>query len=205
MSDRVETIDDLRNIYRMPSDGAVKKELSYVDKHCRRFIELSPFLCMGTVNANGSADVSPRGGMPGFVHVLDEKLLAIPDRPGNNRLDSFVNILSQPAVGLVFFVPGFEEVVRVNGIARISVDPDLIARFPVEGKLPRSVLLIEVKEALLHCAKAIHRAGLWNPANHIDRSTFPSAGQIFRDQLSLEKEASAIDDVLAKDLRDTLY
>jgi uncharacterized protein len=205
MSDRVKTIDDLRNIYRMPTDGAVKKELSYIDKHCRRFIELSPFLCMGTMNASGSADVSPRGGAPGFVHVLNEKLLAIPDRPGNNRLDSFSNILSQPAVGLIFLVPGFEEIVRVNGIARISVEPDLVARFPVEGKLPRSVLLIEVKEAQLHCAKAVHRAGLWNPANHVDRSTFPSAGQILRDQLWLDKEVSTIDDYLAKDLRDTLY
>jgi predicted pyridoxine 5'-phosphate oxidase superfamily flavin-nucleotide-binding protein len=108
-------------------------------------------------------------------------------------------------VGLIFLVPGFEEVVRVNGTARLSVEPDLIARFPVEGKLPRSVLLIDVQEALLHCAKAVHRAGLWDPASHVERSAFPSAGQILRDQLSLDTKVSAVDDYLAKDLRDNLY
>ncbi len=176
-----------------------QRKIAHIDGYFRRFIELSPFLCIGTTGPSGLGDVSPRGGAPGFVHVLDETHLAIPDRPGNNRLDSLRNLLTHPGVGLLFFVPGFDDMLRVNGTARITTDEPLMRRFVVDGRLPLAVLVIEVREAQLHCPKAIRRAGLWDPAAHVDRRSFPTAGQILRDQLALAKEVSAIDDFLRKD------
>lgn len=198
--------EDLRAIYKPPSRGAVAKEIARLDRHCRRFIELSPFLCLGTMGKDSRADVSPRGGEPGFVHVLDDGRLAIPDRPGNNRLDSFSNLLDDPGVGLLFLVPGFEDVLRVNGLGRVTTDPDLMARFVADGKPPRAVLVVEVREAQLHCGKAVRRAGLWDPAAQLDRAaTFPSTGEVLRDQLNLEMDASIIDEAVEKDARENLY
>ena len=197
--------DDLRGVYKKPSDGARAKDIAVIDRHFARFIALSPFLCMGTSGPDGTGDVSPRGGEPGFVHVLDDRTLAMPDRPGNNRLDSLTNVTRHPGVGLLFFIPGFEDALRVNGRARISTDPDLMARFVVDGKPPRSVVLIEVKEAYLHCPKAIKRAQLWSSEARVDRATFPTAGEIYRDQLALEVPVAAIDDRLEKDAKENLY
>jgi PPOX class probable FMN-dependent enzyme len=201
----IETEEALRKLYEQPSKGAVAKEIRTIDTHCSNFIGLSPFICIGTMNANGAADISPRGGEPGFVHVLSSTRLAIPDRPGNNRLDSMLNIISNPAAALLFFVPGFEEMLRVNGLARITTDPALISRFSFNGRLPASVMLIEVQEAQLHCAKAIKRAGLWNPATFVDRKSFPTAGQVLRDHLGLETPVAAIDAFVEKDARERLY
>jgi PPOX class probable FMN-dependent enzyme len=150
-------------------------------------------------------DVSPRGGEPGFVHVLDQHRLALPDRPGNNRLDSLCNIVERPGVGLLFFIPGFEDMLRVNGLAHLTTDPELMTRFTAEGKPPRSVMVIEVKEAYLHCPKAVRRAGLWDPAARVDRGAWPSAGEIYRDQMAIETAAAAIDASLEQDARDNLY
>lgn len=197
---------DLRALYPRPSRGAVGKEIALIDQHCRRFIELSPFLCIGTMGARSRGDVSPRGGAPGFVHVLDERRLAIPDRPGNNRLDSFSNLLVEPGVALLFLVPGFEEVLRVNGLGRITTDPQLMARFVVDGKPPRAVLIVEVREAQLHCGKAVRRAALWDPQAQVDRATaFASTGEVLRDQLKLTMEARIIDEAVEKDARENLY
>jgi uncharacterized protein len=196
---------ELRGIYKKPSGGAVGKDIAQIDEHFARFISLSPFLCMGTSGADGMGDVSPRGGEPGFVHVLDVRTLAMPDRPGNNRLDSLVNFTRNPGVGLLFFVPGFEDTLRVNWLARITTEPELMNRFIADGKPPRSVVLIEVKEAYLHCPKAIKRAQLWNPESHVDRRTFPTAGEIMRDQLALEMPVANIDAAFEKDARDNLY
>ena len=196
---------DLRAVYKQPSGGAVGKDIAQIDAHFARFISLSPFLCVGTVGDNGLCDVSPRGGEPGFVHVIDAQTLAMPDRPGNNRLDSLGNITGNPGVGLLFFVPGFEDTLRVNGVARVTTGPELMQRFLQDGKPPRSVVLIEVKEAYLHCVKAIRRAGLWTQEAHVDRATFPTAGQIYRDQLKLEVPGEAIDASLEQDARDNLY
>jgi uncharacterized protein len=196
---------DLRTTYKQPAGGAVGKDIARIDKHFAQFISLSPFLCIGTSGPNGTGDVSPRGGEPGFVHVLDEKTLAIPDRPGNNRLDTLGNIVHNPGVGLLFFVPGFEDTLRVNGHARHTSESDLMKRFIADGKPPRSVMLVDVKEAYLHCAKAIKRAGLWNPAAYADRSAFPTAGEIYRDQLKLETEVGKINAALEKDAKDNLY
>jgi PPOX class probable FMN-dependent enzyme len=201
----VETEPQLRTIYRQPTQGAVAKDIRRIDAHCRRFIELSPFLCLGSMSRDGGGDVTPRGGEPGFVHVLDERTLAMPDRPGNNRLDSLTNIIEQPAVGLLFFVPGFEDVLRVNGNAQITTDTELMNRFLVGGKPPLAVLVIDVKQAYLHCTKAIKRAGLWNAAAQVDRATYPTAGQVLRDHLALEEETAAIDKYLERDARERLY
>lgn len=201
----LESESDLRAVYKQPSPPAIAKDIGRIDEHCRRFIELSPFLCIGTMNREGFGDVSPRGGEPGFVHVLDDKHLAIPDRPGNNRLDTLKNLVDQPGVGLMFMIPGFEDIVRVNGTARVSRDPALMARFLVEGKPPLSVVVVEVREAFLHCGKAIRRARLWEPAARVDRGAYPSTGQVLRDQLSLDVEPKVIDDALEASARKTLY
>lgn len=195
----------LRAVYKQPTRNVVAKCLPYIDPHSQRFIELSPFLCLGTTGPDGLGDVTPRGGEPGFVAVLDKSRLAIPDRPGNNRLDSLGNVVERPGVGLLFLVPGFEETLRVNGLARVVTDETLMQRFTVDGKAPRSVLVVEVKEVYLHCAKAVRRAALWSPEARIQRSAMASAGQIFRDQLALAIEAETIDEVLDQDARDNLY
>lgn len=189
---------ELRLIYKQPTPLAVAKEIGQLDSHCRGFIALSPFLCIGTMSPDGAADVSPRGGAPGFVQVLDPNHLALPDRPGNNRLDTLLNILRQPNIGMLFFIPGFEDMLRVNGVARVSTDTALMNRFIAEGKLPLTVTVVEVREAQLHCAKAIRRAGLWDPATQIDRHTFPSLGQILHDQLTLERDVADLDESLQK-------
>ena len=204
MSD-LTTEADLRTVYKQPGGGAVGKDIAQIDAHFAHFISLSPFLCIGTMGENGLCDVSPRGGEPGFVHVMDARTLAMPDRPGNNRLDSLGNITRNPGVGLLFFVPGFEDTLRVNGVARVTTDAELMVRFASDGKPPRSVMLIDVKEAYLHCVKAIKRAGLWTQETNVDRATFPTAGQVYRDQLKLEIPGEAIDASLAQDARDNLY
>ena len=178
---RIETEEELRRIYINPKERAFKKQLDRLDKHCRRFIELSPFLVLSSYGKNGLCDASPRGEGPGFAHILDEKTLLLPDRPGNNRLDSLSNILINPSVGLIFLIPGVEEVLRVNGRAEIRNDPELLERFRVRAKLPATVLRIEVEEAYLHCAKAIMRSALWKPEAQIDRSLLPTMGEMLRD------------------------
>lgn len=201
----IDTAAALREVYELPGKGAVAKEIARIDGHCRRFIELSPFVCVGTMSEDGRADVSPRGGEAGFVHVLDAAHLAIPDRPGNNRLDSLTNIIGNPSVGLLFFVPGFEDMLRVNGSARITTDPTLMARFVVDGRAPRTVILIKVTEAQLHCAKAIKRAAMWNAESFADRRSFPTPGQVLKDHLAIETPVEAIDAFVEKDARERLY
>jgi len=201
----LKTEADLRSIYKQPGGGAVGKDIGQIDTHFANFIALSPFLCIGTVGENGLCDVSPRGGEPGFVRVLDGRTLAMPDRPGNNRLDSIGNITRTAGVGLLFFVPGFEDTLRVNGVAYVTTDDALMQRFLQDGKPPRSVVVIDVKEAYLHCVKAIKRAGLWTQEAQVDRATFPTAGQVYRDQLKLETPGEAIDASLEKDARENLY
>lgn len=201
----LNTEADLRTVYKQPGGGAVGKDIAQIDAHFAHFISLSPFLCIGTMGENGLCDVSPRGGEPGFVHVIDARTLAMPDRPGNNRLDSLGNITRNPGVGLLFFVPGFEDTVRVNGVARVTTDAELMARFAADGKPPRSVVLIDVKEAYLHCVKAIKRAGLWTPEAQVNRATFPTAGQVYRDQLKLDIPGEVIDASLDQDARENLF
>jgi uncharacterized protein len=205
LSNVLETDADLRTVYKQPASGAVAKALRQIDPHSQRFIELSPFFCMGTSGADGLGDVTPRGGEPGFVHILDPRTLAVPDRPGNKRLDALSNIIRNPGVGLLFFVPGFEDTLRVNGRARITTDESLLQRFAHDEKLPLTVIVIDVAEVYFHCPKALRRSVLWDLSAQVPRSSFASAGQIYRDQLRLDKDAAEIDRALDQGVRDTLY
>ncbi len=173
----------LRAHFGAPSERAVLKQLDHLDRHCRAFIALSPFAVLATADGEGNADASPRGDAPGFVHVLDSHTLLLPDRPGNRRIDSLQNIIAHPGVGLIFFVPGINETVRVNGSATVTTDPALLAPLEAQGKIPNSALLITVREAYYHCAKALIRSNLWDPAMRIERKSFPSLGQILVDQI----------------------
>lgn len=195
----------LRELYARPAKAVLDKSLPHLEKHSRRFLELSPFFCIGSSQPSGLADVSPRGGEPGFVHALDDMRIAFPDRPGNNRLDTITNILEQPAVGLLFFVPGIDEMLRINGHASISANQALMQRFLHDGKQPRSVVVVETREVYFHCSKALRRSDLWNPDKRVPRSTFPTLGQIARDQLRLLIPARVIDFALKQDAKRNLY
>lgn len=179
---RIETITRLREIYAQPKGRSVTKQLDHLERHCRTFIALAPFLVMGSQGEDGLVDVSPRGEAPGFVHVLDDHTVAVPDRPGNNRLDSMTNILANPAVGLIFMIPGVDETLRINGHAEIHDDAELLKRFAVDGKQPRAVILVRVAEAYLHCAKALMRARLWAPEARVERVALPTMSEMIRDQ-----------------------
>ena len=182
---------NLRDTYPPPLERAVLKSQPALDAHMKAFIALSPFLCLGTSSDSG-ADVTPRGDRPGFVQVPDDHTVLVPDWPGNNRLDSLGNIVENPAVGLLFFVPGMLETLRVNGTADVSFDEALIARWDVDGKRPRSVLRVAVTEAFLHCGKALIRSRLWEPESKIDRRTLPTYGQMLKDQTRLPVSAEDI-------------
>jgi PPOX class probable FMN-dependent enzyme len=192
---------NLRDVYAPAIERARKKSLRALDAHCRRFIALSPFVCMGTVGSGG-ADVTPRGDRPGFVHILDETTLAMPDWPGNNRLDSLENLQHDPRIGLLFLIPGFEETLRVNGRAQISFAEDLLSRWEPR---PKSALLIQVEEAFLHCGKAILRSRLWDPAAQVDRAALPSYGQMMKDQIEIADTAAEIEASVADGYRNRLY
>jgi uncharacterized protein len=175
----------LRALYAAPKERAIKKQLAALDVHCRRFIGLAPFVVVATSGATGSLDASPRGGAPGFVQVLDEHTLLIPDAPGNNRLDSLENIVAHGGIGLLFLVPGVDETMRVNGRAVLSRSAADIARCTDERRAPTLVIRVTVQEAYLHCAKALMRSSLWSPAARIERSLLPTAGQMLIDHTGI--------------------
>lgn len=180
---RITSVEALRAIYPSPSERALKKQLDKLDRHCRSFIGLSPFVVISSVGADGLADASPRGDRPGFVQILDDHTIAVPDWPGNNRLDTLSNIIVRPSVGLLFLVPGVDETLRVNGEAELRDDEDLRSLFERSGKLPRLVILVHVKEAYLHCAKALMRSRLWDPTSRIERSLLPTMNEMLQDQI----------------------
>ena len=194
----------LRDTYPPPLERAVLKSQTQLDGHMKAFIALSPFLCLGTSNGSG-ADVTPRGDRPGFVQVPDDHTVLIPDWPGNNRLDALSNVLDNPAVALLFFVPGMLETLRINGNAEVSLDDALIARWEVDGKRPRSVLRVAVGEAFMHCGKALIRAKLWAPEAQIDRRALPSYGQMLKDQTRLPQSAGELQQSLEDGYKNRLY
>jgi PPOX class probable FMN-dependent enzyme len=179
----LETESDLREIYGSPSPTAAKKQLTHLDRHARRFIELSPFLVISTQGADGLGDVSPKGDAPGFVAVLDDTTLLIPDRPGNNRIDTLSNLTENPGVGLLFMIPGVNETLRINGRARVIADTGMLTRFEVRNRLPKTGILVEVDEMYLHCAKALVRSKLWEDDYRVERKVLPSLGQMIADQV----------------------
>ena len=185
MSDQITDSTELRELYGEPNIRSANKVLPKLDEHCRAFIGLSPFCVLGTAAADGSADCSPKGDAPGFVQVLDDETLLVPDRSGNNRVDSMSNIVENHNVSVIFFVPGMNETLRVNGQATITTDNTILDPLAVNGKTPKSGLVIKVDETFLHCAKALMRSKLWEPERHIDRKSFPSLRRILSDQTGL--------------------
>jgi PPOX class probable FMN-dependent enzyme len=177
----IESVQDLRRYYSTPKPRSLAKQLDRLDAHCRRFIGLSPFLVLASIGKSGLLDASPRGGAPGFVTVCDDKTLHLPDALGNNRLDSYTNIVETGRCAAIFFIPGMDETLRVNGTARLRDEAEILAAFG-QQKPPRVVVEIGIQEAYLHCAKALMRSRLWSGDYRIDRSVFPSLGQMIKEQ-----------------------
>ena len=173
----IDTIEQLETLYGQPSPPAIVKEVDRITPHYAAFILASPFVALATSGPDGM-DCTPRGDLPGFMRIHDEKTLMMPDRRGNNRVDSLRNIILDPRVGLLFLVPGSGTTLRVNGRARLAVDAELLATFAVGGKAPRSVIVISVDAVYFQCSRAILRSELWNPRRHVDPATLPTPGQI---------------------------
>lgn len=205
----ISTTSELRAMFAPAHGLAVQKSQTRLDAHARAFIARSPFLCIGTQTPDGRADVSPRGDPPGFVTLLDDQTLLIPDRPGNNRLDTQSNILTNPAVGLLFMVPGFDDSLRINGTARLTRDPALLAPLAVNNRTPTIAIVVTVAEVFLHCAKAFRRSKLWDPTQLQSRSDMPSLVKMILDQTTGAPNDPAqmqkLDDDLEADYQTSMY
>ena len=201
----IETVEELRSSYGEPSERAVKKSLDRLDRHCRRFIELSPFVVLASAGADGRVDCSPRGDPAGFVAVLDERTILLPDRRGNNRADSLTNVLENPNVGMLFMIPGVDETLRLNGQARLTTDPARLEPLAVNGRVPRSGLVVEVEEVFLQCTKALVRSRLWADETRVDRkAALPSFGQMLADHIG-ESDGEKVDREIRARVRESLY
>ena len=202
----IDSVTKLRAVYRRPPRArSGLKVLDHLDVHCRNFIALSPLCVISSSRADGRADASPRGDLPGsLAHVLDDRTLLLPDRPGNRQLDTLTNLLERPYVGLLFFVPGMNETLRINGRAEIVTEPELLAPLAIRSKPPLSALRVTVEEAYLHCAKALIRARIWEPEARVERSRFPTYGQVLADQIE-GADAAEIDADSAESARTDLY
>ena len=205
MTDTVASEGELRSLYGTPGKLAVDKQIDRLDVHARRFIELSPFLVISSHGADGLGDVSPKGDAPGFVLVLDDRTLLIPDRPGNNRLDTLSNVTINDGVGLLFMVPGVCETLRVNGRARIVTDDDLLTPTAVRGRLPTAGILVAVEEVYLHCAKALVRSKLWDDDYRVERRTLPSLAQMISDQVGGGFDVAEAEARVEDSLKNRLY
>jgi PPOX class probable FMN-dependent enzyme len=198
---------ELRGIYRSPGELVCQKVLPRLDRHARTFIGAAPFVLVGTASPDGTADVSPKGGPAGFVAVLDDERLAIPDLSGNNLLDSISNIVSGSGVGLLFIVPGTDETLRVNGHACVTTDPHVLDACAVKDRRPKAAIGVSVTQQYMHCGKAFRRSGLWNTEEWPDHSTLPSLGSVLRDQMPGlgAVDAAQIDQMLESDYAATLW
>jgi len=200
----VTSIEALEKIYGAPHGPSIAKETDHITAHYRAFIEAAPFFALASAGPSG-LDCSPRGDAPGFVRVHDEKTLLVPDRRGNNRIDTLRNILADPRVALLFLIPGCGETIRVTGRASISVDPALTQSFLVEGKAPRSVLIVKVDTVFYQCAKAIVRSKLWDASRHVERKSLPSAGTILADLTGGKLGGPEHDRTAPERLKATIY
>ena len=183
---RITTTEQLRSLYAEPTERARRKQLDKLDRHCKAFIALSPFVVLATADVAGRVDATPRGGAPGFVRVLDDHTLLLPDSPGNNRLDALQNLIENPEAGLLFMIPGVDETLRVNGRVELSTDPADVAVCRDERRAPKVVLRMRVQEAFLHCAKAFMRSRLWQGDARVARDRLPTMNQMIHDQLGLD-------------------
>jgi PPOX class probable FMN-dependent enzyme len=179
---RIEEKSVLRAKMGEVSELAAKKTLARLDKYARTYIERSPFLCIGTADENGHADVSPRGDPPGFVRIVDDKTIIIPDRPGNNRVDTMQNIIANPQVGILFLIPGIDDTLRINGKAAIIDDPTELASLAINGRPPKLGIKVKIEEVFFHCAKAFRRSKLWEQATHVDRGFLPGLAHMVMEQ-----------------------
>jgi PPOX class probable FMN-dependent enzyme len=183
----------------------VEKTLSKLDRHCLAFIARSPFVLISSASADGRMDISPKGDAPGFVKVLDENLLLIPDRPGNQRFDTFCNLFQNPDVGLIFLIPGKRETLRVSGKAEVIRDPEWLEPMAVQGKIPSLALAVHVEEAFMHCAKCVVRSNIWNPQQWPDLDGLPSLAEAMKDAAAIPAPVAAVEEIIAEDERSRLY
>jgi PPOX class probable FMN-dependent enzyme len=182
--DILTSAEDLRDAYGQPLPRAVSKLLHRLDAHARHFISLSPFVVLASIDKAGNADSTPRGDAPGFVKILNDHTIVLPDRPGNNRLDTMMNVLEIPRIGMLFIVPGLNETLRVNGGASIVNDTAILNSMSIKERAPKSGLLVSVEEVFFHCGKAMLRSELWNPERQVSRERFPTLGRILADQIA---------------------
>jgi hypothetical protein len=203
-SHQITDLQALESLYGQPALASVKKEVDFLHSHYQAFIKAAPFVALASNGPDG-LDVSPRGDPAGFVHVEDEKTLLLPDRRGNNRIDTLRNIIADPRVALLFLIPGIGETMRVNGRAEISVEPELLARFAMDGKEPRSVLRVRVEKVFIQCSRAILRSRLWDTSQQLERSALPSLGTILKDLSCGEIDGQKYDAELPERLKSTMY
>ena len=201
---RVTSIEQLESVYGTPASSSLVKEIDHISEHYRAFIEKAPFVTVATCGPEG-LDCSPRGDPPGFVRVVDEKTLMIPDRRGNNRLDSMRNLVRDPRISLLFLIPGINETLRINGRAAIVVDPNLCESFAMQGKLPRSVLVVTVGRIYFQCQKALVRSHLWDAEAQIARSELPSTGKILQALSGNSIDGEKYDRDYPERLKNTIY
>jgi PPOX class probable FMN-dependent enzyme len=200
----VDDLQSLEALYGEVNEVSALKEITYLHPHYAEFIKASPFAVLATAGPHG-LDASPRGDPPGFVEIVDDKTLMIADRRGNNRIDSLRNILSNPHVALLFLIPGIGETLRVNGTAEISIDPELVGRFTIKDKAPRSILVVHIESVFFQCSRALIRSELWNPEKHLPRSALPSTGQMLAAVTEDRIDADTYDRELPPRLQATLY
>lgn len=203
----IATEAQLRDLYRSPSDLVAQKVVAQLDDHARAVISAAPFVLIGTASPDGTADVSPKGGPAGFVVVLDDHRLAIPDLAGNNLLDSIGNIVAGSGIGLLFVVPGMDETLRVNGRACITTDPKVLDACAVKDRRPKAAIGVTVTQQYMHCPKAFRRSALWDHSTWPDRTSLPTLGAILRDQISMVADvpAETIDEILESEYADSMW
>ena len=196
---------ELREIMGHPNEIVVNKTIDYIDENCKKFIDKSPFITIATSNLNGSFDVSPKGDPAGFVKLLNDKTLAIPDRPGNRKADTLTNIIQNPNVGLIFLIPGVRETLRVNGAAKIVTDSNILKLLSCNGKVPSLAIIVDVKEAFMHCAKCIIRSKLWNKTNDSIEQKMPTLGKVLIDHSKVNMNPDELDRLIKEDEKTNLY
>ena len=202
--DRITSIEQLEALYGEPSGGAVAKEIDYISDHYRAFIDASPFVLLSTVADEGT-DCSPRGDPAGFVRVVDQKTVMMPDRRGNNRVDSLRNIVRDGRCSLLFLIPGIGETLRINGRAHLSIEPALLESFTMDGKLPRSVVVVTVERVYFQCQKALARSSLWKPEALVPRNALPSTGQMIKALMAEPFDAEQYDKNYPQHMANTIY
>ncbi len=201
----ITTEQALREILGHPSEIVTRKTINYIDENCKRFIENSPFLTIATSDLHGNFDVSPKGDPSGFVKILNEKTLAIPDRPGNHKADTFTNILQNPNVGLIFLIPGVKETLRVNGKAKIVTDKRVLELLVCDGKVPSLAIIVEVKEVFMHCAKCMIRSKLWLKTDDTQMQKIPSLAKVLVEHGKLDISIEELDGMIKNDENTNLY